>query len=249
MAKRQRSSSLAHLILLLAVVASLFVSRHIVVADSHFEGFDADEEDDESLSHETIPLRSTPLTQTQPKSDPVPDPNPSDPIPSEATSKPSSTSFEYWDEDEFEGLPIETQQPQEEAPKSEEDPNSKPSGDQIPDPKPETGFRSKGLKSYVVEIACGSFLIVFVINYFTGKRENENIALAWAAKFAAKDCIFDRNFSLLGVGEGEDSPLLLKEGQNVFKFYASGRRYSIQSLKSDVTLCTVLAFRPKYAHQ
>lgn len=66
---------------------------------------------------------------------------------------------------------------------------------------------------------------MFAINYFTGKRENENLALAWAAKFATKDSIFEKNFSLLGVGEGDDSPLLLKEGQNVFKFYASGRRY------------------------
>jgi hypothetical protein len=65
---------------------------------------------------------------------------------------------------------------------------------------------------------------MFLINYFTGKRENENLALAWAAKFATKDSIFERNFSLLGVGEGDDSPLLLKEGQTVFKFYASGRR-------------------------
>lgn len=68
-------------------------------------------------------------------------------------------------------------------------------------------------------------MIIFLINYFTGKRENENLALAWAAKFATKDSIFEKNFSLLGVGEGDDSPLLLKEGQNVFKFYASGRRY------------------------
>ncbi|CAA0833601.1 Protein of unknown function (DUF1682 [Striga hermonthica] len=30
---------------------------------------------------------------------------------------------------------------------------------------------------------------------------------------------------LLGVGETDDSPLLLQEGRNVFKFYASGRRF------------------------
>lgn len=76
-----------------------------------------------------------------------------------------------------------------------------------------------------MEIVCISFLVMFGINFFTGKRENENIALAWATKFATKDSIFEKNFSLLGVGEGDDSPLLLKEGQNVFKFYASGRRY------------------------
>ena len=66
---------------------------------------------------------------------------------------------------------------------------------------------------------------MLVINYFTGKREDGNLALSWAAKFAAKDPIFEKNFSLSGIGEGEDSPLLLREGQAVFKFYASGRRY------------------------
>jgi hypothetical protein len=67
---------------------------------------------------------------------------------------------------------------------------------------------------------------MFAINYFTGKKENENIALSWASQFAAKDSIFEKNFSLLGIGDGgDDTPLLLKEGQTTFKFYASGRRY------------------------
>lgn len=91
-----------------------------------------------------------------------------------------------------------------------------------PESEPES---PKSISSYTVEIVCVSFLIMFVINYFTGKKENEKLALAWASKFATKDSIFDKNFSLLGVGETDDSPLLLKEGQNVFKFYASGRRF------------------------
>lgn len=70
-----------------------------------------------------------------------------------------------------------------------------------------------------------TFLIIFVINYFTGRRENENLALSWATKFAIKNSIFEKNFSLVGVGDGDDSPLLLKEGHNVFKFYASGRKF------------------------
>lgn len=225
-------SSLLHLLTLLSLL-SIFLShlsRFHVLADSHFEGFDADgEDDDESLIHHTLPLRSSPLTQSDP--DPTPDPTSSDPNqhlepPSRDSStsdlpKPSSTSFEYWDEDEFEGLPVE-QSPLE-TPKIAE--NATPddsSSDPKTAPKPVAATTPK---SYTVEIVCGSFLIVFAINYFTGKRENENIALAWAAKFASKDSIFDKNFSLLGVGDGDDSPLLLKEGQNVFKFYASGRRY------------------------
>lgn len=96
--------------------------------------------------------------------------------------------------------------------------------DLVEDPTSDVKVPRK-ITSFTVEIACVSFLIVFAINYFTGKRENENMALAWATKFATKDSIFVKNFSLLGVGETDDSPLLLQEGKNVFKFYASGRRF------------------------
>jgi hypothetical protein len=64
-----------------------------------------------------------------------------------------------------------------------------------------------------------------VLNCFTGKKQNEAIALAWATKFATRDSIFDKNFSLLGTGDGKVTPLQLKEGLDVFKFYASGRRF------------------------
>ncbi|XVE94167.1 hypothetical protein REPUB_Repub01dG0258500 [Reevesia pubescens] len=198
------------------------------IACARFEAEDDDDAvEEEPLDHHSI--RSPPLTQSdsQPNPDPEtqinPDPNPvptSDPPPRSDLQKPSPTTFEDWDEDEFEGLPVEHPPP--EPPKVAE--NATPND---PDPKttskPQNAMVSK--KSFTVEIICGFFLIVFIINYFTGKRENENLALAWAAKFATKGSIFEKNFSLLGVGEGEDSPLLLKEGQTVFKFYASGRRY------------------------
>ncbi|TYJ50324.1 hypothetical protein E1A91_A01G198300v1 [Gossypium mustelinum] len=217
----------------LLFLLSLFVT-HLsfshVLADSHFEGFDAEEDDpveDDILNHHSIPSPpvtqsdSRPLSDLETKSHPDPNPVPTSDPPSQLDlQKPSTTSFDYWDEDEFEGLPIE--QPPPEPPKvtetaTSDDPESKTTS------KPQNATVPK--KSFTVEIACGSFLIVFIVNYFTGKRENENLALAWAAKFATKGSIFEKNFSLLGVGEGEDSPLLLKEGQTVFKFYASGRRY------------------------
>ncbi|XP_062083853.1 uncharacterized protein At5g49945 [Humulus lupulus] len=231
-AKRALVSSLP----LFLVLFSLFLSHlsHYQVlaasaaADSQFEGFEADEEaeEDSPLIPDSLPLRSPPLTQSHSEPDPIPDPTPSDPEPtqtstSDLSSKPSSTTFEYWDEDEFEGLPIE-QPPPETAKSTEQDTASDPTTD--PKASPETKTVT-GPKNYTIEIVCGSFLVVFAINYFTGKRENENIALSWAGKFAVRDSIFDKNFSLLGISEGEDAPLLLKEGQNVFKFYASGRRY------------------------
>lgn len=219
-----------HLLLFLSLLITHLSFSH-VVADSHFEGFDAEEDDaveEEPLDHHSI--KSPPLTQSE--SQPIPDPetpikSDPDPVPTSDSTpqsdlqKPSTTTFEYWDEDEFEGLPVEQPPPQ--TPKVTENDASPNDPDPKTTSKPQTTAVSK--KSFTVEIICGSFLIAFLINYFTGKRENENLALAWAAKFATKGSIFEKNFSLLGVGEGEDSPLLLKEGQNVFKFYASGRRY------------------------
>lgn len=242
MAKPPIASPLSPLIRSLSLL--LFLSLLLInlysfesLADSHFEGFDADEEDESFDSLEFSDLRSPPLTQSEshpppsppsahsePERVPTPDPNPirdSDlPTPSQDPLKPSSTSFDFWDEDEFEGLPVVEQPadpievPQDAAGPINPSPDLKPASKDKPTPR-----------SYTVEIACVSFLVMFGINFFTGKRENENIALAWATKFATKDSIFEKNFSLLGVGEGDDSPLLLKEGQNVFKFYASGRRF------------------------
>lgn len=221
--KRPKSISSFNLLLLLSVLIT-HLCFSLVFADSHFEGFDS--EDDDTVEEEPFDphsVKSPPLTQSesQPSLDPDLNTVPtSDPSSQSDLQKPSTTTFEYWDEDEFEGLPIE--QPQPEPSKATE--NASPN-----DPDPKTASRpgnvSGSKKSFTVEIICGVFLIAFMINYFIGKRENENIALAWAAKFATKGSIFEKNFSLLGIGEGEDSPLLLKEGQNVFKFYASGRRY------------------------
>lgn len=218
-----RSVSLLYFLpLLLLLLLSLF---YHVLADSHFEGFEAEEEDDvveETIDPNAFKLPDLPLTlsESPPISTPTPDPKEPDPKPSKPSPPPSTTNFEFWDEDEFEGLP--SHQPHIESVVITE--SATPDATvQTPDPKSSTVSKKK--QSFLVEIVCVSFLIMFVINYFTGKRENENLALSWASKFATKDSIFEKNFSLLGVGEGDDSPLLLKEGQNVFKFYASGRRY------------------------
>ncbi|CAM8937585.1 unnamed protein product [Rhodiola kirilowii] len=241
------ADSLMYLVALLTIF-SIFLnhfSRSSLVsaasADSHFEGFDAD--DDEALADDNDDLeslrlaniKSTPLTTS---SDPeshhgppvVSDPvaagvdggaTVSDDVKETVAKQAASSGFDFWDEDEFEGLPVvEEKQAAVETPKVAEAviPNQNAS-------EKAAGGRFLKQKSYTVEIVCGSFLIIFLINYFTGKKENEKLALAWAARFATNDSIFAKNFSLLGVGEGEDSPLLLKEGQTVFKFYASGRRY------------------------
>ncbi|KAJ9158976.1 hypothetical protein P3X46_024512 [Hevea brasiliensis] len=232
-----RPASFLRFLSLLSLLLLIF-SPSYVAADSHFEGFEAEEDDvvEETIDHDSFKLTDLPLTRSDSPLTSVPEPtsenselNPSSNSDSQSSkpesdqskpsSPPSTTSFDYWDEDEFEGLPV--HQPPPETPKAME--STFHADNQSTDPKPNTFLKKQ--QSYTVEIVCVSFLIMFIINYFTGKRENENLALSWAAKFATKDSIFEKNFSLLGVGEGDDSPLLLKEGQNVFKFYASGRRY------------------------
>lgn len=203
----------------------LFSFVCFVHSDSHFEGFEAEDDDAEfeDSSIDPASLRSPPSQSlsTDPNPNPNPNPNHSPPSDLPKSTPPTATTFDFWDDDEFEGLPVE-QHPDLHVPitdpKSTDNTNDTTSShDQNVKPLP---------RSFTVEIICGSFLIIFAINYFTGKKENEHIALSWATHFAAKDSIFDKNFSLLGIGDGgDDAPLLLKEGQTTFKFYASGRRY------------------------
>ncbi|KAI3445598.1 hypothetical protein Pfo_002263 [Paulownia fortunei] len=245
-----RGDAFLYLIALLSLFSFLLqhLSASPTAAHPHFEGFDADEDEDFSTGdHKSDgvipPLRSAPPSISLSTSTPESHHGPPDSVPSQIQSptsdqnsdsnpKPASTSsFDYWDEDEFEGIPPQNLNPptdsrvvpESAATGSESDSHSGPENLEM-DPKSDAKVPKK-LTSYWVEIMCVSFLIMFTINYFTGKRENENLALAWASKFAAEDSIFEKNFSLLGVGETDDSPLLLKEGQNVFKFYASGRRF------------------------
>ncbi|CAH8390350.1 unnamed protein product [Eruca vesicaria subsp. sativa] len=206
----------------LTLIFYLSLHHHLLSA-SQFEGFDAEDddasEDSSDLHHSLLPPPT--ITQSLPDPQPSPDPIPeSDPEP---PSDPSSTPFDFWDEDEFEGLPVETET-------TIDSPLTAENATETVDPKNTSTAQEqeevvKKKKSYAIEIACVCFLIALGVNYLVGKRENERLALAWAAKFASKDTIFHKNFSLLGVGDGVESPLLLKEALNVFKFYASGRRY------------------------
>lgn len=221
-------------VLSLILVLLLSISALSLISSSQFEGFDSDEAsfsyEEEDLEAPLDPLPSTSLPTISLSSpleatpDPEHDPNPSTPTekphPNPTTTTPSHLQTDFWDEDEFEGIPStpETIVIQESTDRESE---TKSIPESSPDPKPATPIKPS---SYWVEIVCVSFLICFIINYFTGRKENETTALAWAAKFATKDSIFEKNFSLLGTGDGNDTPLLLKEGQDMFKFYASGRR-------------------------
>lgn len=208
------------------ILALLCIFAVVVRSDSHFEGFEGEDDDGEfeDSSIDPASLRSPP---SQPlTTDPNPNLNLQQPSPSSDLPKstpPTATTFDFWDDDEFEGLPTE-QHPDIDLPNT--DPKSLDSTNNNNTTDPISSPLNRNRQSFTIEIFCVSFLVMFAINYFTGKRENENIALSWAAQFAGKGSIFEKNFSLLGIGDGgDDAPLLLKEGQTTFKFYASGRRY------------------------
>ena len=216
--------SLCYVIAVLSILSLLSyeLSRRSVMA-ADFEGFEA-EDDEEEFSRPqpdlftNAPLSPLPttLSQSSPESDHGP---PKSEEPQTLDSSVRTSAFEEWDEEEFEGIPT---QMKEDLPSPAHETGNPDPAVVKPDGSPS---RATFFRRFAVEISCISFLITFIINYFTGKRENEHIALAWAARFATKDTIFDKNFSLLGTGDGKDTPLLLKEASDVFKFYASGRRF------------------------
>lgn len=77
---------------------------------------------------------------------------------------------------------------------------------------------------YYFEAAFAVFLVLCVINVLIGRRSNEKIAQSWVQEFAGPGSILESNFSLLGSGDHGSARMLMKQSQNNFQFYASGRR-------------------------
>jgi hypothetical protein len=161
MAKRPLfPSSLLHFVALLSLL-NLFIShlsRSLVLADSHFEGFDSEDADlDTEIDSDadilyTGSLRSPPLTHFDPEPTQTTPPDPiSNPTPTPSSRSPPS--FEYRDEDELEGLPVMEQTPPETPIITENATSSDPKSKPLPSLKLKPGPRS-----YTVEIVCGTFL-------------------------------------------------------------------------------------------
>ncbi|MCO5606615.1 hypothetical protein L7F22_060803 [Adiantum nelumboides] len=195
---------------------------------SDFEGFG---DEWEEVEEEPV-LLVAPPPGFETDRGPPPSPQDATPIdPSETPAPPTEAAdssplsakklhrHEYWDEDEFEGLP------EEHTPSQTTPDQLVPSSNLESASSPPKATPPIGPRNFYIEIMCILFLLFFAVAYFLGKKENENIALAWAAQFAGKNGIFDKNFSFLGTSAEPDSPVLIKEGQNTFKFYASGRRF------------------------
>ena len=85
---------------------------------------------------------------------------------------------------------------------------------------------------YIFETISAILIALYLVAMIWGMRINKGIAEAWTKTFTFKGSVLDKNFSSLGP---DSDPVLMKESGNVFKFYATGRRYC-QGLLAELTL-------------
>ncbi|KAK9708819.1 PAT complex subunit CCDC47 [Popillia japonica] len=77
--------------------------------------------------------------------------------------------------------------------------------------------------SYWLEILMIAGLVVYFLNFATGKSKNTKIANAW---FQSHRTLLEDNFSLVGddgISENLDNVTLVKESENIFTLWCSGR--------------------------
>ena len=94
---------------------------------------------------------------------------------------------------------------------------------------------AKKRDNYYIEYVIIAFFGVYVAIAFLGSRNNKKVAEAWAQAYAAPGTLLDKNFSNIGDGEDSSSGMLVQDGGNTFKLYASGRRFC-EGLLATITL-------------
>ena len=72
-------------------------------------------------------------------------------------------------------------------------------------------------------------LLVYILNYFVGKKLNKKLASLWVQENKE---VFQSEFSHIGVTDQPNGPLIDSESAHQFKFYASGRQNCLYSLVS-----------------
>lgn len=110
----------------------------------------------------------------------------------------------------------------------------------IPDDTPKepiSFFNYPQQDHWYYEMAIGVFVILYVLQYFRGKSENDRMAKAWLHRFVD---LFRDQFS--SVKEG-DAPVIYKDGHSDFRFWATGRincngLYAYISMKKRFDLIT-----------
>jgi len=76
------------------------------------------------------------------------------------------------------------------------------------------------LNKYFYELLLVLLIMIYLLNYFTGKNANAKIAAYWVQENKE---VFEQDFTHIGVTSLAGGALLDQESANSFKFYATGR--------------------------
>lgn len=79
-----------------------------------------------------------------------------------------------------------------------------------------------GKRTYTYEFIGIVLGVVYIINYFIGRRQNQELANAWYDQFAP---FVHKHFAEVGLGTAKPGEKMIKESQSTWKLYASGRRF------------------------
>nr|CAG4644078.1 EOG090X08PA [Lepidurus arcticus] len=177
--------------------------KNVVPEDNDFAEFEDLEEDWEAAKTEDVEEKLSPLEAAIPLS--VGDDD------EEITVEDEESEFEHLkDEEEFEGFDGEKPT----AGKNQE-------GPKITFAKVPMHLRSNW-ESYWLELIVLSGIVIYFLNFFTGRARNQKIAQAW---FTAHKTILEDNFALVGDDGHLENPQggLMKESDHTYVLWCSGR--------------------------
>ncbi|XP_049950315.1 PAT complex subunit CCDC47 isoform X3 [Schistocerca serialis cubense] len=198
------------------IATHMWVAAHLrdEVEDNEFAEFEDFEEDEEE-----IPLKDSQETNQVPKAKAPPDhpeieeeEEEEEEEEDEAVVEDDDGEFDHFqDEEEFEGFDTVGQ-------------GGKPDDKEAPKitiTKVPLHFRTNW-DSFYLEMLMIAGLVVYAINFFSGKSKNSKLANAW---FNAHRGILEENFSLVG-DDGKienENPGLMKDSESMYLLWCSGR--------------------------
>eukprot|EP00891_Asterochloris_glomerata_P004240 jgi/Astpho2/4240/fgenesh1_pg.00064_%23_48_t len=79
-------------------------------------------------------------------------------------------------------------------------------------------------QSIWLELVAAVAIVLYAVNIYLGRNQNEAIVLDWAKTCCSEGGILERNFSVLGPEENSGPEIILKDSMRDYKLHASGRR-------------------------
>ncbi|XP_066992368.1 PAT complex subunit CCDC47 [Anabrus simplex] len=179
---------------------------------NEFAEFEDFEEDEEEILNKEDPQQAAPRARKGPDQPEIEEEEEEEDEDEDAIVEDDDSEFDHFqDEEEFEGFDSErvgSKVDDKETPK-------------ITITKVPLHFRTNW-DSFYLEMLMIAGLVVYAINFFTGKSKNNKLANVW---FSTHRSLLEENFSLVGDdGKMEnENPGLLKDSENMYTLWCSGR--------------------------